>query len=457
MRWRVFFILSACVNAVLIAVTWHYARQSPAVSDASVAAGTNGSVQHQTRVVVRRQFFTWSEVESPDYHTYIANLRDIGCPDQTIRDIILADVNAVYARRVATEIHFPTQEWWRSTPDLRLTAQANAKLRALDRERRELLASLLGPEWAPAETFAAPQTATVTLDGPVLGQLPVDTKEAINTVMAESQSRLEALQAKAAAEGRSPTSAELAALRDQTRQDLQRILPPAQLEEFLLRYSQNAVDLRAELGTLQYFNATPEEFRAMFRASDQFDQRIAALADSTDPNDIRQRQSLEAQREQAIKLALGERRYALYRQLQDPGYRSAYAQALKAGEPGAAQTVYEVNQASDAELARVLATSNLTEEQMAIAAKRVELEQLEATALAVGQDVPPDPNAPPPPPPPPQNRSHTIVPGDTLGALSTAYGIPVNAIVDANPDLQINALKPGQRIVIPPAPQDSQN
>jgi len=40
---------------------------------------------------VRRQFFSWQQLESPDYQTYVANLRDIGCPEQTIRDIIIAD------------------------------------------------------------------------------------------------------------------------------------------------------------------------------------------------------------------------------------------------------------------------------------------------------------------------------------------------------------------------------
>jgi len=455
MRWRALLIVSACVNAVLIAAVWYVARKSPGPEGVGSELGTNGPAKVRTQVVVRRQFFTWSEVESPDYHTYIANLRDIGCPEQTIRDIILADVNALFARRAALEIKTPGQQWWRSTPDARLGLEAQAKLRELDKERRKLLAELLGPDWSPAETFAA-TTAKVPLDGPVLGLLPNDTKEAINSVVAESQSRMEALQAKAAAEGRYPTSTELAALREQTRQELQKILPPAQLEEFLLRYSQNAADLRSELGSLQFFNASPEEFRAMFRARDQYDQKIAALADSTDPNDISQRQSLEAQRERALRLALGEERYALYRQLQNPDYRTAYAQATKAGDPDAARTIYEVNLASQEELAKAQADSNLSAEQLAIAMKRVELEQAKATAEAVGQDIPPDPNAPPPPPPPPENRSHTIVPGDTLGALSTAYGLPVNAIMDANPDLQVNALKPGQRIIIPPALQQAQ-
>lgn len=44
--------------------------------------------------------FNWSQVESADYRTYISNLRSIGCPEQTIRDIVSADVDSnVFAAR----------------------------------------------------------------------------------------------------------------------------------------------------------------------------------------------------------------------------------------------------------------------------------------------------------------------------------------------------------------------
>ena len=449
MRWRALLIVSACVNVALLAA-WLSARYAPARVAALPSLGTNAP-QFRTAVVVRRQFFMWSEVESDDYATYIANFRDIGCPAQTIRDIIIADVNALFAKRRATEVHTASQEWWRSTPSAEVIAAANRKTVELEAERRALLAKLLGPDWDGTETAVAKSRPTgVVLDGAILGNLPEDAKHAISSVVARSQERMNELLARATEEGRQPTAAELASLREQTRTELQKILAPPQLEEFLLRYSQNAADLRADLGTLTYFNATPEEFRSLFRARDQFDAKIAALADSTDPNDIRHRQSLEAQRENAIKLALGAKRYAQYVQLQDPDYRTAFAQAAEAGEPGSARTVYDINQATTAELARVRANSNLTAAQLAVEIKRVELEQLRATTLAYGQEVPPDPNAPPEPTAPPQNRSHTIQPGDTLGAISTRYSVPVNAIMAYNPNLQINALKPGQRIVIPP-------
>src|SRR5579859_5399631 len=36
--------------------------------------------------------FRWAQLESTDYRQYLANLPRIGCPEQTIRDIITADV-----------------------------------------------------------------------------------------------------------------------------------------------------------------------------------------------------------------------------------------------------------------------------------------------------------------------------------------------------------------------------
>lgn len=451
MRWRVLLVVSLCANVALLAA-WLSARKAAAPNTGDGGPGGTSPAPSRPLVVVRKQFFTWSELESPDYATYIANLRDINCPPQTIRDIIIADVNALFAKRRA-EIQPTSEQWWRSGPD----PAAVKKLRNLETERRDLLAKLLGADWDQKEVLAQQKRAGgVPLDGPVLGQMPDDVKRAINVVVAESQRQMDELQAKAAAEGRRPTAAEYAEIRAQSLTEMQKILTPPQLEEFRLRYSQNATELRAELGELRFFNASSNEFRALFRARDQFDQKIAALADSIDPKDVGIRESLVDQRERAIKLALGAKRYEQYRQLHDPNYRTAYAQAAAAGTPGAAGTVQEINQATQEELARVRAASNMTPEQLAIAAKRVEVEQLTATAQAYGQDVPPDPNAPPPPPAPPQPRIYTIKSGDTFGALSTAYGIPMRELLDANPDIQINSLRIGQKIVIPPPPKRPQ-
>ena len=439
MRWRVLILVLACVNVALLAA-WLSARKSAASIAASTEVGTNAPAKSRTHVVVRRQLFTWSEVESEDYPTYIANLRDIGCPEQTIRDIIIADVNALFARRIND---LPP------SPDPAITARS---LMTLDVERRALLASLLGSDWEPAATkaIAGTRPVGVSFDGAVLGGLSSEVKVAVLAIMTDSKTRMDALYARAEKEGRDPTAAEIAAIENQTRAELQKVLTVTQLEEFLLRNSRSALELRTELASLRYFNTTATEYRSLFRIGEQFDQQIALLAGKTDANSVRIRNSLEDQRERAIKQALGAGRYDLFTKLHDPDYQSAFAQARDAGEPGSVGTIYELNRATQEELNRLRATSNLTDTQLAIAAKRIELEQLKATAETYGQPVPADPNAPPAPPPPPQPRSHVIRSGETFGGLATSYGVPVSAILDANPGIQLNNLRAGQLIVIPP-------
>src|SRR5437773_10781467 len=148
MRWRVLALVSVGVNLALAAAvvlsTRHFYQNRARPSSAQESLGAGPS---PPKLLVRRQFFSWRDVESTDYPTYIANLRDIGCPEQTIRDIIIADVNALYARRRATEITTPEQQWWRAEPDTNVVLIAAEKSRALDEERRALLTRLLGPSW----------------------------------------------------------------------------------------------------------------------------------------------------------------------------------------------------------------------------------------------------------------------------------------------------------------------
>ncbi len=43
--------------------------------------------------------FSWGQLASADYRTYVKNLRRIGCPEPALRAIVTADVDAVYRRR----------------------------------------------------------------------------------------------------------------------------------------------------------------------------------------------------------------------------------------------------------------------------------------------------------------------------------------------------------------------
>ena len=453
MRWRLVALISLGVNIVLAAV-WFLSTRAMSARYAAAAAYLSRpqAVQTTTNVVTRRLLFSWREIESGNYATYVANLRDIGCPEQTIRDILIADVNALYARKRATELVTADQQWWRSEPDPEVVQAAAEKARGLEDERRALLNSLLGTNWEGGDLVSLPRPSRpgVVLDGPVLGALSAETKQAIQEVSLRSQDRLDAYRDAQRRAGKEEDPAMIAKLRQQTRDDLAHVLSPPQLEEFLLRYSQNASDLRAEFGQLQFFDPTPDEFRAVFRATDALDQRIQLFADASDPGSLAQRKALEDQRENAIKTALGQRRYQEYQRLHDPVYRDAVAAAEEAGTPEAAGAMYAVALAAQAEQDRIRGSTNLTAEQKSIELKRLELQLLQANTLATGRDLPPEPPDVPAPPQP--RKVYVLGPGDSAETIALMYGLPASAIRAANPKVNFSKLKPGTPITIPPSP-----
>jgi hypothetical protein len=454
MRWRIPFLISLGVNLALVLVWALLAHRHPPARIGAGLEASSGLVK--TNVLVRRQFFSWSEVESPDYPTYIANLRGIGCPEQTIRDIIIADVNVLFMRKLAVDVVTSEQQWWRSDPDPAVVRAAAEKARSLNEERRALLTRLLGPNWESGDLANLPRPSHpgVVLDGPVLGVLPTDVKQTIQDISARAQDRLQAyLQSLA---GKSPDPAELARLRQQTRDELARTLTPPQLEEYLLRYSQDANNLRAAFGQLKYFNPAPDEFRAVFRATDAIDQQLELLPANTDPNTVAQRNALLQQRENAIKLALGQDRYEQFLLLQDPAYRDAYGSAQQAGSPDAAKVLYQINLATAQQLASIRANTNLTPEQMAIELRRAELEQAKASAQALGQEVPPEPSPPAtnpaPPVPPAPGHAYVLGAGESAATVATISGVPLEILQAANPGVNLRKLKPGDTLRVPNRP-----
>jgi LysM repeat protein len=317
----------------------------------------------------------------------------------------------------------------------------------MEGERRALLTRLLGTNWEAGDIVNLPRPTRpgIILDGALLGTLPAETKQALQEITERSQTRVQAYIEQESLAGRDPDPAKVAQLRRETRTELEHVLSPAQLEEFLLRYSQNANNWRSTFGELRFFNPSPDEFRSVFRATDNFDQQIELLGDADDPTSNAQRKSLEDQRENALKITLGAKRYEEYRMLQDPIYRDALAAAQQIGKPEVAKAIYAINLTAASEYDRIQSDPTLTDDQKAIEFKRIELEQLRANTAAAGRELPPEPA-----PSIPSQRTHVIRPGDTAAVLSATYGLSLHAFRAANPGIDISRLQPGDSIVVPP-------
>lgn len=92
--------------------------------------------------------FRWVSIESTNYRIYIANLRGIECPEQTIRDLITADVDASLYSPRRDQLKERMEGKIKAAPEGAVFAQEEYKrdLEQLKTEESALIASLLGTQ-----------------------------------------------------------------------------------------------------------------------------------------------------------------------------------------------------------------------------------------------------------------------------------------------------------------------
>lgn len=347
-----------------------------------------GTNQVQIRYLRRPEFrfptnglprFSWRIIESPDYRKYVANLRAIDCPEKTIRDIIVADVNDLYAtkwkellKKSAADFHYwQTGNALPGYPDE--TTQHKAK--ELDAERKSLLKELLGIDVTDSVTqFGAIDPMELTL-----GFLPEDRRRkviALQNEYAQAQSSL-----LAAGGDAGELEAALAQLRDEHQAKLSALMSPEEMSRYEMTMSPLAMALRSELSG---FEPTEEEFRQIYEARKAQAAEVEATRVFLGAQ-IQAQEAQEAADQQAHAAAaaanaalldqLGPGRYAQLQSSGDPNYQLLMRVSATSEVPAvAAQRAYEYQQIAEVEAEKVRANANLTLEQREVALNSIRAE-----------------------------------------------------------------------------------
>jgi len=249
----------------------------------------------------------WRTVESDDYKRYIANLRAIGCPEKTIRDVIVADVNDLYRQRYR-EIFPPTNrvEYWKpGNPMGNLFDETKiSKEQELRKEKGEVLRTLLGSDYDDEQ-----DASTIQLDS--------FNERLLNFLTPEKRTAMKELEDKFAVKlmqtykdtwrGNDGPADAVKAEKDDA---MTEILTPEEKFEYDLRRSDTAMFLRVGLGQ---FEVTEEEFRKMFPSLKTFIEESdkpafgAVIRGEPDPrpDSAAARKSFQA----SLKASLGEQRF----------------------------------------------------------------------------------------------------------------------------------------------------
>lgn len=374
MKARVILLVSLILNVSLLGAWWVTTR--PPSSKKETAAGdiatktpaTSQSRQRATRVVteVKSDNFDWSEVESDDYRRYISNLRAVGCPEETIRDIIITDINKLYAGKIAALYPSPKdfKVWQTRTRETReIQRERETNVRVLEKEKHDLVKELLGVD---LETEMAKQNGEPNQDEWRLGWLSPEKQEQVRALYEKYREQERTLFANG--DARDPQNrAKFMALRAQREADLAQLLTPEEFQEYQQRNSWTARNMRDNLAS---FNPTESEFKKIFDLKKAFDDQFAFQRGGGDDSVRQQREQAQQQLDEQLRALLGDSRYKQYQLAQDDNYRNLYDFMQRNNLPTQmAETLNDVRHLFDKEKQNILSDKNLkSDEQTALLA-----------------------------------------------------------------------------------------
>ncbi|RTZ67299.1 MAG: hypothetical protein DSZ35_06610 [Verrucomicrobia bacterium] len=329
---------------------------SPVSAAATAGAGrAPGQAAPVERIVREVEPFHWSQIEADDYQTYVENLRRIGCPEETIRDLVKQDLDKLYDQRKADILSkAPAQkEYWKTGNPSALSRPSSAtssQMAQLDREKNEVLGDLFGSQGMAAINRPNPlaRARSQAKSGYAMDFIPEETKAELNTLEREFGSELLKKMAQGATDAQD--MAEIRQLRQNRDDRIATMLTPEQKMEYDLRKSPTAANMRLQMDG---FDPSEDEFRDIFAARKAFDNEHGVVPGSSiSPADAEVRQFAEQEMNNQISSSLGEGRYQDYMRQTDYDYKSIHkiTQRQGLGENISAQ-VYQMKGGAE-ELAR---------------------------------------------------------------------------------------------------------
>jgi hypothetical protein len=250
----------------------------------------------------------WRPLAAGRYRECMERLRQAGCPEETVRAIIIAAVSRRYrAQLVAQEEHrYRNFKWWRGLQEA--DAEYDPAFMQEVRGKRDAeLSGLLGKEWRQDMYNALGWK----MENNYWSFMPPEKVEQINALSAK-YSRLEN-EVRKSAHGSyllEEEEAQLKQLKEQKRAELAQTLTPQELEDLDMRQSPAANWVKQKLPEA----ASEDEYRAMVRVAMVFEKDIStegALRSGETPQESMKRREAEDKALQAqLKETLGDARYA---------------------------------------------------------------------------------------------------------------------------------------------------
>ena len=321
---KLFFALGLAGWIVAGVFAWHLMRLESNPAEAARATPTKADAGIPAALPAEKSIsFHWSELESANYPVFIANLRRIGCPEQTIRDIIISDVCQLFSvewkkRFVSIKTDYWDPEYGHGpiNSEHLMAAAMNLK-NSLETTVRDLLGVDLLKE---VQKYVDIGSIRPDKEYLLATFLPYAKASPVAQVLEKYASLLESIRTQ-------PHLTRDAALQtknvmEQERRDLLAWIDPAQLEQVEWRFSSLAQDVRDKMSG---FRLTETEFQRIYEARRQSQERfyraIENAPDSLPADEVVALSEQNLITESTLRELLGTARFADYERSQDFRYQ----------------------------------------------------------------------------------------------------------------------------------------
>jgi hypothetical protein len=254
----------------------------------------------------------WNDLQNGDLAALRDRLRAEGFPPEIVRAILAAQIRESFAaRRKAIEDAQGETPYWKNP---NRDPKTQAALRDLNREQDKILKDLLGNE---ARDDDPSYTAYLHRQ---FGDLPADKVDRLRDIQDDYNRQRSDIYANNRGGLLPDEQQKIAALDKGMRADFAAVLTPQELADYDLRSSNTAQQLRNNLAA---FDATEQEYRAIFQLQQAFDDQFGRMYGPPSPEDMKARSDAQKQLTQDINTALGPDRAAEYQRDTDYSYRQA--------------------------------------------------------------------------------------------------------------------------------------
>jgi hypothetical protein len=275
----------------------------------AIAGGSNISTGEISFVTNR---FEWGQIASTNYEELAANLRAVGCPERTVRDIVLGEVWRAWDAFQHPE--YDHQPFWLSGPRLAATQRKReAEEQRLQSELAGTMRKLFNDEWSP-ELPRDPIADDVMLSRLITGDVPEEKFErALGVLVALKQKKDTKSQRLLLDEDYAAIGLE----RDEAERTFLAMFSPAEFEEFRARVGMVQLITRSE--ALLELGLAPARLRQIALATSEVRPLGWNFLNLDEGESPEARQARDEKFEEVIHQNLGDDSFA---QFEDSRYRT---------------------------------------------------------------------------------------------------------------------------------------